>query len=55
MQRTVITAINVKRGAIAHRAGDKAGVLEWGKKENDAEARGVLGVAVSLTAKWAKM
>ena len=33
MQRTVITAINVKHGAIAHRAGDKAGVLEWAKKE----------------------
>ena len=33
MQRTVITAINVKHGAIAYRAGDKAGVLEWAKKE----------------------
>jgi hypothetical protein len=33
MQRTVITAINVKHGAIAHRAGDRAGVLEWAKKE----------------------
>ena len=33
MQRTVISAINVKHGAIAHRAGDKAGVLEWAKKE----------------------
>lgn len=33
MQRTVVTAINVKRGAIAHRAGDKAGVLEWAKRE----------------------
>ena len=33
MQRTVITAINVKHGAIAHRAGDKAAVLEWAKKE----------------------
>ena len=33
MQRTVITAINVKHGAIAHRAGDKAGVLEWAKRE----------------------
>ena len=33
MQRTVISAINVKHGAIAHRAGDKAGVLEWARKE----------------------
>ncbi len=33
MQHTVVTAINVKHGAIAHRAGDKAGVLEWAKKE----------------------
>ena len=33
MQRTVITAINVKHGAIAHRAGDRAGVLEWARKE----------------------
>ena len=33
MQRTVITAINLKHGAIAHRAGDKAGVLEWARKE----------------------
>ena len=33
MQRTVITAINVKHGAIAHRAGDRAAVLEWAKKE----------------------
>ena len=33
MQHTVITAINVKRGAIAHRAGDKAAVLEWAKRE----------------------
>ena len=33
MQRTVITAINVKHGAIAHCAGDKAAVLEWAKKE----------------------
>ena len=33
MQRTVITAINVKHGAIAHRAGDRAGVLKWAKKE----------------------
>ena len=33
MQRTVITAINVKHGAIAHRAGDRAAVLEWARKE----------------------
>ena len=33
MQRTVITAINVKHGAIAHRAGDRAGVFEWARKE----------------------
>ncbi len=33
MQRTVITAINVKHGAIAHRANDKAGVLKWAKRE----------------------
>lgn len=32
-ERTIITAINVKRGAIAHRAGDKTAVLEWAKKE----------------------
>ena len=28
-----MTAINVKHGAIAHRAGDKAAVFEWAKKE----------------------
>ena len=33
MQRAVITAINVKHGAIAHCAGDKAAVLEWARKE----------------------
>lgn len=33
MQRTVITAINVKHGAIAHRANDKAEVLKWAKRE----------------------
>ena len=33
MERTVITAINVKHGAMAHRAGDKAAVREWAKKE----------------------
>ena len=33
MQRTVITAINVKHGAIAHRAGDTAEVLKWAKRE----------------------
>ena len=32
-ERTIITAINVKRGAIAHRDGDKATVLAWAKKE----------------------
>ena len=33
MQRTVTTAINVKHGAIAYRAGDKATVLEWARRE----------------------
>lgn len=33
MQRTVITAINVKHGAMAHRAGDRAGVFRWAKRE----------------------
>ena len=33
MQRTVITAINVKHGALAHLAGDKAEVLAWAKRE----------------------
>ena len=33
MQRTVITAINLKHGAIAHRVGDKNDVLEWARKE----------------------
>lgn len=32
-ERTIITAINVKRGAIAHRAGDKETVLALAKKE----------------------
>ena len=33
MQRTVITAINVKHGALAHLAGNKAEVLAWAKRE----------------------
>ena len=33
MQRTVLTAINVKHGALAHLAGNKAEVLAWAKKE----------------------
>ena len=44
MQRTVITAINVKRGAIAHRAGDKAAVLELARKEY-ANAKAALPLA----------
>lgn len=43
-ERTITTAINVKRGAIAHRAGDKAGVLEWAKKEY-ANAKAALELA----------
>ena len=33
MQRTALTAINVKHGALAHLAGNKAEVLTWAKKE----------------------
>ena len=33
MQRTVITAINVKHGAMAHLDGKKDEVLAWAKKE----------------------
>ena len=33
MQRTVITAINVKNGAVAHRAGDREKVFEWARRE----------------------
>ena len=44
MQRTVITAINVKHGAMAHRAGDKAAVREWAKKEY-ANAKAALPLA----------
>ena len=43
MERTVTTAINVKHGAVAHRAGDKVGVLEWARKEY-ANAKAALGL-----------
>lgn len=43
MQRTVITAINVKHGAIAHRSGDKAQVLDWARKEY-ANAKAALAI-----------
>lgn len=33
IEHTISTAINVKHGAIAHRAGNKAEVLAWAKKE----------------------
>ncbi len=33
MHRTVITAINVKHGALAHLAGNKAEVFAWAKRE----------------------
>ena len=46
MQHTVITAINVKHGAIAHRAGDKAAVLEWAKREY-ANAKAALPIVES--------
>ena len=33
LYRTTMTAINVKRGAVAHNRGDKAEVLKWAKAE----------------------